>query len=58
MTLLVHNKTSMTYTIMRFYADGTQEPQIEGLTLSEVQEYMERDDTSKEGEWFDGFIVE
>lgn len=44
------------YKIIRFYC-GEKENKIikTGLTLEEAQEHCQREDTRKEGKWFDGY---
>lgn len=50
-----------TYRIVRFYAPHLHKERevIEtGLSLEEAQEHCNRDDTSEDGEWFDGYMEE
>jgi len=48
-----------TYSIARFYAGNKKARVIKtGLTLEEAQEHCQRDDTRKEGVWFDGYRSE
>lgn len=50
-----------TYKIVRYYAPHlNRESEVidTGLTLEEAQEHCSRDDTRKEGEWFDGYTEE
>lgn len=50
-----------TYKIVRFYAPHLNKSNRTiktGLTLEEAQEHCSRDDTRKEGEWFDGYTEE
>lgn len=46
-----------TYSIIRFKFKGENEVIKTGLTLEEVQEHCERDDTHGDG-WFDGWMEE
>ena len=47
---------NMSYTIIRFYKSGKKREIIKrGLTLKEAQEHCSRDNTRKEGVWFDGY---
>ena len=44
------------YTILRYYRDQRPFEVIQtGLTLSQAQAHCQREDTRKEGEWFDGY---
>lgn len=49
----------MSYKIIRFYRDETPSKKMfEGLSLEEAQEHCSREDTYKEGVWFDGYAEE
>ena len=51
-----------TYKIIRFYKNRkskkNKEIIREGFTLEKAQEWCSRDDTKKEGVWFDGYTKE
>jgi hypothetical protein len=48
------------YMIVRFYKQEGKESKImkKGLTLEEAREHCQREDTQKEGVWFDGYAAE
>ncbi len=48
------------YKIVRFYADMKKPSETikTGLTLEQAQEHCKREDTHKEGVWFDGYDIE
>ena len=48
----------MSYKIIRFRFEGTNRIIKRGLTLEEAQEHCGREDTRKEGKWFDGYDKE
>jgi|TARA_Y100000034_G_scaffold14662_1_gene15390 hypothetical protein len=48
----------MSYKIIRFRFEGKNRVIKRGLTLEEAQEHCRRDDTRKEGLWFDGYDEE
>lgn len=45
------------YNIRRFYAKGTSKLIKSGVSLQEAQEHCRREDTHKEGDWFDGYTA-
>jgi len=49
-----------TYSIVRFYRERGRPQRVikKGLTLAQAQEHCKRDDTRKEGVWFDGYRSE
>ena len=48
-----------TYTIKRFYKNHNRNKIIRtGLSLEQAREWCSREDTRKEGIWFDGYIKE
>lgn len=52
-----------TYRIVRFYAPHLNLPPKRirgksGLTLKEAQDHCKKEDTKKDGEWFDGYQEE
>ena len=49
---------NMLYKIIRFVRDGTNKVIKRGLTLMQAQEHCKREDTRKEGVWFDGYTEE
>ena len=48
----------MSYKIIRFKFEGKNRVIKRGLTLKEAQTHCRRDDTRKEGLWFDGYDEE
>ena len=48
----------MTYKIIRFMFEDKGRVIKRGLTLEEAQSHCRRDDTRKEGVWFDGYDQE
>ena len=48
----------MSYKIIRFRFEGKDRVIKRGLTLEEAQAHCRRDDTRKEGVWFDGYDKE
>ena len=49
----------MSYKIVRFFHNDKPKRIMQtGLTLEEAQEHCSREDTHKEGIWFDGYTKE
>jgi hypothetical protein len=43
------------YNVVRFYVDGWNEMVLEGITLAEARAHCSSPESSKAGEWFDGY---
>ena len=49
-----------TYKIIRYYNRQSKNQEVirNGLSLEQAQEWCSKDDTRKEGKWFDGYTKE